>query len=101
MDDTNRDDMIRRRAFALWEAAGRPEGQAAQHWYQAELEGTDDPDDVPAASSPAAEDAAIEETDDVRETGSDETLTPITEPVRDDEETTPDSLPRRRAGARD
>jgi hypothetical protein len=99
MDDTNRDEEIRRRAFALWEAAGRPEGQAAQHWYQAEIEDTEP--EVSPDSAPAREDAAPDGSDEPRETGADETLTPIAEPASDAAEATPDSLPRRRGGARD
>lgn len=26
------------RAFEIWESAGRPDGQADEHWYQAERE---------------------------------------------------------------
>lgn len=36
MDD--REDRIRARAYELWEAAGRPEGQQSKHWEQAERE---------------------------------------------------------------
>jgi DUF2934 family protein len=32
------DQDIRRRAYQLWQAAGEPEGQADQFWYQAERE---------------------------------------------------------------
>ena len=30
--------MIEERAYALWEANGRPEGRALDHWLQAEQE---------------------------------------------------------------
>lgn len=33
MDD--RDELIRRRAYAIWESEGRPEGQDQRHWEQA------------------------------------------------------------------
>lgn len=32
------DDAIRRRAHALWELEGRPEGQAEEHWRRARAE---------------------------------------------------------------
>ncbi|NRP21886.1 hypothetical protein LPJGGPFB_05145 [Ensifer adhaerens] len=32
---SDRDEMIRRRAYALWEIAGRPDGQEKEHWEQA------------------------------------------------------------------
>lgn len=31
-------DAVRRRAYELWEDAGRPEGGAEDYWYQAERE---------------------------------------------------------------
>jgi hypothetical protein len=34
----DRDEIIRRRAYALWEAEGRPEGREREHWQQAESE---------------------------------------------------------------
>jgi hypothetical protein len=39
MDDT--EDMIRRRAYELWEQAGRPEGRSDEFWHaaRAEIEG--------------------------------------------------------------
>ncbi|MFN7972537.1 MAG: DUF2934 domain-containing protein [Acidobacteriota bacterium] len=30
--------LIRRRAYELWEAAGRPDGRAVDHWLAAEQE---------------------------------------------------------------
>ena len=33
---TERDDNIRAKAYELWEKAGRPEGQEAEHWAEAE-----------------------------------------------------------------
>ena len=36
--DWNREDEIRKRAIRIWEAAGKPEGQDAAHWAQAERE---------------------------------------------------------------
>jgi len=32
----DREERIRARAYALWEQAGRPEGQEADHWAEAE-----------------------------------------------------------------
>ena len=34
----SREETIARRAYELWEQAGRPQGQSAAHWYQAEAE---------------------------------------------------------------
>jgi hypothetical protein len=34
----DRDEQIRRRAYAIWEALGCPEGGQQQHWAQAEAE---------------------------------------------------------------
>jgi len=36
MDD--RDELIRRRAYAIWENEGRPEGDDRRHWDQASRE---------------------------------------------------------------
>jgi len=32
---TERNEWLRKRAYALWEAAGRPDGKDAEHWHQA------------------------------------------------------------------
>jgi len=32
----SRDTIIRDTAYAIWEAEGRPEGRALQHWFMAE-----------------------------------------------------------------
>ncbi len=34
----NREQVIRERAYALWEAEGRPDGKAVEHWLRAEAE---------------------------------------------------------------
>lgn len=34
----DRGEQIRRRAYEIWEALGRPEGGQQQHWAQAEAE---------------------------------------------------------------
>lgn len=34
----DRDELIRRRAYAIWENEGRPEGQDQRHWAQASRE---------------------------------------------------------------
>lgn len=31
-------DMIRKRAYEIWEGEGRPHGRDVQHWFQAETE---------------------------------------------------------------
>lgn len=33
---SDREQQIRRKAYELWEAAGRPEGRQAEHWAEAE-----------------------------------------------------------------
>jgi len=38
MESMDREERIRHRAFALWEAEGRPEGRHLAHWQQAERE---------------------------------------------------------------
>ena len=35
-------DKVRRRAFEIWEAEGRPEGRDVEHWLRAEAECTAD-----------------------------------------------------------
>ncbi len=40
--ETSDIDRISQRAYALWESAGSPEGQAEQFWYKAEQEMGDD-----------------------------------------------------------
>lgn len=47
-----REDKIRKRAYALWQQEGAPEGKPDDHWYQAEREidrgnGEIEGDDVP------------------------------------------------------
>ncbi|AYN96399.1 MULTISPECIES: DUF2934 domain-containing protein [Pseudomonas] len=36
MDDLEQ--RIRQRAYEIWEAAGRPDGQGFEHWFQAQRE---------------------------------------------------------------
>ena len=38
MNITERDELIRQRAYALWEASGRQDGQHEAHWQQASEE---------------------------------------------------------------
>ena len=35
---SDRDELIRRRAYAIWESEGRPHGQDRRHWEQASRE---------------------------------------------------------------
>jgi Protein of unknown function (DUF2934) len=37
-DETEEEARIRRRAYEIWEAAGRPEGREQEHWFAAEHE---------------------------------------------------------------
>jgi hypothetical protein len=41
MLELDKDALIRDRAYALWEASGRPIGRDQEHWYQAAKEITD------------------------------------------------------------
>lgn len=52
MED-DREDRIRKRAYELWERAGKPEGSHDQHWFQAareidQGEGEIEGDDLPS-----------------------------------------------------
>jgi Protein of unknown function (DUF2934) len=38
MSNTSRDEWISKRAYAIWEAEGRPHGRDADHWLQAMTE---------------------------------------------------------------
>ncbi|PST24023.1 DUF2934 domain-containing protein [Mesorhizobium plurifarium] len=42
--DSEREELIRRRAYAIWEQEGRPDGQHQRHWEQAarEMQGQSD-----------------------------------------------------------
>ena len=42
------EDLIRRRAYQIWEEGGRPAGRDKQHWEQAEMELLDAAPDVAA-----------------------------------------------------
>ncbi|TIM20362.1 MAG: DUF2934 domain-containing protein [Mesorhizobium sp.] len=52
----NRQERIRRRAHAIWERAGRPDGAHQQHWDQAaaEIDGEESRPKAKLAKSPAA-----------------------------------------------
>ncbi|MCF7701746.1 DUF2934 domain-containing protein [Loktanella sp. M215] len=59
--DATRQQEIEERAYALWEAAGRPEGDADRFWHEAQMEsdgattaaGTEpEAQDPPAAAKP-------------------------------------------------
>ncbi len=49
--DTARTDLIRRRAYEIWEDHGRPHGRDLEHWLEAEAEVTA-PQQVPIAEPP-------------------------------------------------
>ena len=48
------DDLIKKRAYALWEAEGRPEGRHDTHWDQA-LRELSDGDDTAVLGKPESE----------------------------------------------
>ena len=50
----DREDRIRKRAHALWEQNGRPEGRHEEHWHQASQE-DDDPTKPQDSESPATD----------------------------------------------
>lgn len=52
----NRQERIRRRAHAIWEQAGRPDGAHQQHWDQAaaEIDGGESGPKAKLAKKPAA-----------------------------------------------
>jgi maltose alpha-D-glucosyltransferase/alpha-amylase len=47
------EDALRLRAYYLWEAEGRPDGRAEEHWDQAQREAAFDSDDSQRESTPA------------------------------------------------
>ena len=55
-------ELIRRRAFEIWEREGCPDGRDLEHWLQAEVElsapASSVTEDKPAARKPAAKKAA-------------------------------------------
>lgn len=58
----DKEDRIRRRAHAIWEAEGRPEGRHEAHWEQARaeieaIEASGGPDGQMRAEEPAAQPA--------------------------------------------
>lgn len=49
---TDRDEQLRRRAYRIWEAEGRPDGMEADHWARAEREmAAEEGNVVPAPAS--------------------------------------------------
>lgn len=50
----SREDMIRHRAYCLWQEAGAPEGDDWSFWLQAEQEVSTDPVAAPAAAAAPA-----------------------------------------------
>jgi hypothetical protein len=57
--DSDKEDLIQRRAYAIWEKEGRPEGRHDDHWRRAneEMHGLEDApnqtSDTPAHVAPA------------------------------------------------
>lgn len=52
---SDRQELIRKKAYAIWETEGRPNGQDERHWRQAEAEiETAAPTESPAARKAAA-----------------------------------------------
>lgn len=55
--ETERDRLIREKAYELWEQRGRPEGQSDEHWHEAASSfgrGSEDPMAVAPADAGAA-----------------------------------------------
>lgn len=42
--DSDVEELVRRRAYAIWESEGRPEGRREEHWHRArgEMHGLED-----------------------------------------------------------
>ena len=62
---TDNEELIRTRAYELWERAGRPEGDGLKHWFKAaeEFQSTKmDEGTAPAASVEAVKPAKAEKT---------------------------------------
>lgn len=56
---SEKQDLIRKKAYAIWETEGRPHGQDERHWQQAEAEiETSAPAATPATRKAAATKAA-------------------------------------------
>lgn len=56
---SEKQDLIRKKAYAIWETEGRPHGQDERHWQQAEAEiETSSPTAKPATRKAAATKAA-------------------------------------------
>lgn len=56
---SEKQDLIRKKAYAIWETEGRPHGQDERHWQQAEAEiETSSPAAKPATRKAAATKAA-------------------------------------------
>lgn len=53
IDTPETTDVIRQRAYAIWESEGRPDGCAEQHWAQAKAEMSRAGDSARAAPAPA------------------------------------------------
>lgn len=55
--ENDREELIRRRAYAIWEQEGRPDGQEQRHWEQAAREmqgqGGSNPDGATKAATKA------------------------------------------------
>jgi hypothetical protein len=74
----DRDELIRQRAYDLWDRAGRPEGREAEHWHQAEREISDE---LGGASHGLREDKAAPYADEQPErTGQAEQASPLSKP---------------------
>ena len=52
---TDKQDLIRQRAYDLWIAEGRPDGRAKENWQEAERDLSAELADVPAADEAPAE----------------------------------------------
>ncbi|MET0747772.1 MAG: DUF2934 domain-containing protein [Rhizobium sp.] len=48
--ENDRDELIRQRAYAIWEEQGKPQGEDMRHWLQAWQELADSGDDVGAVT---------------------------------------------------
>lgn len=81
--DKTREEEIRARAFALWDEAGRPEGQHAAHWYQAERD----------IDGPAGDGAVLDAEDDTAPLEEHDSAALLTTAPPEPGNIPPDSLP--------
>lgn len=82
---SSREDRIRDRAFAIWDAEGRPVERDVEHWLQAERELDADPVDGPVTAGEG--DAGPDETVETISEDPKPSIMTLTQPAPDSVET--------------